>query len=295
MSTLWRWQAIGSFEFLKGVGARMEAVDEPRWLSWSVFEDDEANKEGRLDVLFDHMPDEDAFKAEIALSEAEAEPLTITLSPLPEEDWIRMSLEGLPPVVAGRFVLYGAHDRDNLPEGKLPIEIEAGPAFGTGHHGTTKGCLIAADQLAERGVSPTSILDLGCGTGALSIAAALLWTEAETIWATDIDDVAIVETEANAQKNSVADRITAFEADGFSHDKFQGVQFDLIFANILAGPLEVLAQQLSDKLATGGTAILSGLLEHQIDTVEAAYKKAGLSVRDQNLIEGWAILTLDRG
>ncbi|WP_156823443.1 50S ribosomal protein L11 methyltransferase [Woodsholea maritima] len=293
MSTLWRWQALGPYAALKAISDRLDQDDEPIWLSSSVFGEDTPD-EGRLDVLFGDMPDEDAFCAHIGLNAASTKGLDITLQPLPEEDWVRLSLAGLPPVQAGRFVLFGAHDRENLPQGKLPIEIEAGPAFGTGHHGTTKGCLIAADELEQTGFTPSRILDLGAGSGALAIAAAFLWPKAHTILASDIDPIAVDETIENATKNGVEARIGAFEADGFNHPQLETGEFDLIFANILAGPLEILAEQLAGALAHDGVAILSGLLEHQIDTVSSAYARTGLHVRSQTLIEGWAILTLDR-
>lgn len=285
----WRLVATGPIEPLREAADRLEELDLTPVLSWSVFEDGSPER-GRLDILFGEQPRVDELLEKIGLSEDEAE---IDFGPLPEEDWVRLSLEGLKPVEAGRFVVYGSHDKDKVIEtGKTGIEIEAGPAFGTGHHGTTKGCLIACDRLAEAGFSPARVLDLGCGTGVLAIAAALVWPKAE-ILASDIDPDAVTETEINAEKNAVADRIDTFAADGFQHEKLDAT-FDLIFANILAGPLQELARQLAERLTANGRTILSGLLEEQVDAVAAAYEKEGLEISEREIIDGWAILTLKR-
>ena len=149
----------------------------------------------------------------------------------------------------------------------------------------------AAALKALGDVRGAAVLDLGCGTGVLAIAAAKLWPSAD-ILASDIDPDAIEETDANAEKNGTTG-IDAFVADGFGHEKLASGKFDILFANILAGPLQELAQSLSDRLAPGGRAILSGLLVEQIPAVQNAYHQAGLTVTDTDIIEGWAILTLE--
>jgi ribosomal protein L11 methyltransferase len=231
MTTLWRLTALGPAAPLKRADAALNAMDEAPALSWSLFEDG-GPQTWRLDALFADQIDTGEFLALIGLSETEAE---ISFMPLPEEDWVRLSLAGLPAVKAGRFVVFGEHARPELDDDEIGIEIEAGPAFGTGHHGTTRGCLIACDRLHAQGLAPARVLDLGCGTGALAIAAAIVWPGAE-ILASDIDPEAVAETDVNAAKNGVAGRIEAFEADGFTHPKLASGRFGLIFANILAGP-----------------------------------------------------------
>lgn len=287
MSTLWRLLAIGPAAPMKAADAALGAMEEGPALSWSFFEDG-SEEMWRLDVLFAGQIDVDAFLARIGLTPDVAE---IQFAPLPEEDWVRLSLAGLPEVKAGRFVIYGEHARRTLVPGEVGIEIEAGPAFGTGHHGTTKGCLVACDRLEREGLKVARVLDLGCGTGALAIAAALVWPNADVL-ASDIDPEAVAETDINTAKNGVADRIEAIVADGFEHPAFEGAAFDLIFANILAGPLQVLARALADRLAPEGRAVLSGLLEGQIGAVAEAYAGAGLVVAHTDIIDEWAILTL---
>jgi ribosomal protein L11 methyltransferase len=288
MSTLWRLEARGPMPALKTAQARLDALEGAGALAWSLFEDG-SEAAGRMDVLFSAMPDAGAFAQTAGLEGAEG--VEIVFGPLPEEDWVALSLEGLPSVEAGRFTVYGAHAADSLEPGRLGIEIEAGPAFGTGHHATTKGCLEAADALEREGFAPARVLDLGTGTGLLAIAAAKLWPECE-ILATDIDPESVAETGVNAQKNGAASRIRAVEADGFDHPALGGARFELIFANILAGPLVELAPALAAHLAPGGRVILSGLLEEQAPAVEAAYQREGLALISSGAENGWSTLVM---
>ncbi len=288
MSTVWRLTVRGPIQPLLAAGERLNAADPAPALGWSVFEDEGDETHGYIEVLFADRIDEDAFLVEAGLTRPD---LDAIFMPLPEEDWIAMSLAGLPSVEAGRFLVHGEHTREDLQPHHISLLIEAGPAFGTGHHGTTLGCLKAMDQLERDGLTPATILDLGTGTGLLAIAAKKLWAEAD-ILATDIDPVSVEETLINAEKNGVS--FAAETADGFDHPAFKDKSFDLILANILAGPLIALAPEVVKRLAPGGTVVLSGLLEEQADKVTAAYLAEGLTLKDKGVIEGWGTLVLGR-
>lgn len=211
------------------------------------------------------------------------------ITQLPDEDWVSKSQAGLPPVEAGRFWLYGTHDADAIPANvPFPIKINAGLAFGTGHHGTTKGCLVIFDGLLEGGFSPKRVLDLGCGAGVLAIAAAKALSR--DILATDIDQDAVDVTLQNAEANGVSSYVKSYRADGFDSPELKGQQFDLIFANILAKPLMGLAPDITQALAPGGKVILSGILDEQAERVSDAFTKKGLKVSPQPSLSGWTSL-----
>lgn len=285
MSTIWRLTAHADFAILADAVERMDAAETAPALSWLLFEEESGAK---LDVLFERKPDEAAFRAATGLPDA----IAVEIAPMPEEDWVRLSLEGLKPVEAGRFTVHGAHDRDAVAAGQTGLEIEAGPAFGTGHHGTTRGCLIAFSQMLDEGLAPQTVFDLGCGTAALAIGAAKALPQADVL-ASDIDPEAIEESQENCRKNATP-RIVCFTADGLGHERLAGRRFELIFANILAGPLVELAPQIAAALAPGGRVILSGLLTEQEAWVRGAYEAAGLSVHRQPPIEGWETLVAVR-
>jgi len=211
------------------------------------------------------------------------------ITQLPNEDWVSKSQAGLPPIKAGRFWLYGTHDAENTPADiPYPIEINAGLAFGTGHHGTTKGCLVIFDRLLQEGFMPKRVLDLGCGAGVLAIAAAMALQQ--SILATDIDPDAVEVTLQNAAINNVAPLIDSYQADGFASEHLKDKQFDLIFANILAGPLMGLAPDITKALAPGGKVILSGILDEQVETVSQVFTKKGLEISPQPSFSGWTSL-----
>lgn len=209
---------------------------------------------------------------------------------LPDIDWVTHSLEGLKPVRAGRFFVHGSHDRDKIESNDIPIEIDAGLAFGTGHHGTTAGCLELIEDVVES-EHPTNALDLGTGSAVLAIAIAKL--APIPVLATDIDPIAVTVAAENAAKNGVAEHVITATAEGFDHSIFRSyTPFDLIVANILANPLIELAPSLKQHLAPSGSIILSGILDSQHDAVLAAYQAQGLTHQKTLHREGWVAIHL---
>jgi ribosomal protein L11 methyltransferase len=216
------------------------------------------------------------------------------LSELPEVDWVAHVRRELSPVEAGRFFVFGSHDADKVPQGRVPLQIEATVAFGTGHHGTTLGCLKAFDRLLTAGVRPATVIDVGCGTAVLAMAAAATLPDALVI-ASDIDQVAVEVAEANVAINGLQGRVECLEAAGLNHARIVAAgPYDLIFANILKGPLIALAPGIAGALATGGRAILSGLLVLQADSVLEAYVASGLTLNSRDDIGEWSTLVLQR-
>ncbi|MBI0140972.1 50S ribosomal protein L11 methyltransferase [Bartonella sp. W8125] len=214
----------------------------------------------------------------------------IEIEVLPDIDWVSHSLEGLNPVRAGRFFVHGSHDRDKVQPGDLAIEIDAGQAFGTGHHGTTVGCLeLIADVMEHE--KPQNALDLGTGSGILAIGIALI--KPIRILATDIDPIAIKVAKENFALNGVAKTITAIAATGLDDEEIKKrVPFDLIVANILANPLIELAPQMVPALKKGGSIVLSGILEEQHDRVVKAFEAAGAKYIKTLHHEGWVAIHL---
>ena len=211
---------------------------------------------------------------------------------LPDLDWIKLSQEGLPPVRAGRFFVYGAHDAGKVPHAVIPMRIEAGMAFGTGHHETTALCLATLSDLAKRR-RYSRVLDLGCGTGLLAIGAAKLWRR--RVIASDIDPVAIEVARENAVANRESPLVRAVVADGMDHPVLAaGAPYDLIVANILAGPLTHLAPGIARGVVRGGTLILSGLLRWQENLVLGFYRPHGLILKDIRRDGPWSALVLER-
>jgi len=215
----------------------------------------------------------------------------IVIEAIADRNWVKESLEAMPPVHAGRFTVYGHHDRDRVPANAVGIEIDAGLAFGTGHHGTTLGCLTALDRLlkARRFHRP---LDVGTGTGVLAIGYAK--ATRTPVMATDIDPIAVEITKENAAKNGVGGLVKAFTANGVDQKAVRdGAPYDLVLANILAKPLVALAPRVSPLIAAGGIVVLSGLLVHQRREVEAAWRAQGCVPAFRIAIDGWATLVLD--
>jgi ribosomal protein L11 methyltransferase len=242
----------------------------------------------RLTIYFESGPD----GAESAALDRLAGKGRFTIDTLPETDWVAKSLEGLAPVRAGRFLVHGQHDRAAVRPNDIAIEIEAGLAFGTGHHGTTAGCLLAIEQVARRRPI-VNALDLGTGSGVLAIGIAKR-THA-TVTASDIDPVAVRVAAANVRLNGVAGRVHTLTAAGLTNREIEtNAPYDLIVANILAGPLVTLAPAICRVLAPGGDVILSGLLTDQRRRVAAAYYAQGLSFTRAGAIADWVTLTLTR-
>jgi len=264
--------------------------------------------EGNPVTIYEASPDGKVWAAEILLfgmepdaaadvvrdrvgSDAFAAPLEADI--LPDINWVEKSLEGLKPVQAGRFLVHGAHDRDKVPGGAIGLEIEAALAFGTGHHGTTAGCLMEIDRLLNLREFDR-ILDLGTGTGVLGIAAAKL--ARQPVLATDIDPVATRTAAENARLNGVAPLVTTFTANGAQDRRFSLYgPFDLVIANILARPLMQMAKSISAQIARSAVLVLSGLRIEDGPRILFAYRTQGFHMVRRREIDGWLTLTLVRG
>jgi len=270
--------------------AAAAAIDESpatETLTYSILEEDEDHDVWRIDAFPTAEPERAALVDLLSGHGA----LRVTVEKLADADWLAMALSGLPPVRAGRFFVYGAHDRGLAPPSTVNLRIEAGAAFGTGHHGTTVGCLLAFDRLLK--AEPFGkVLDVGCGTGVLAIAAAR--TGSRLAVGTDIDRVSVRIANENAALNHARARFV--HAAGLDHPRIRaGAPYDLAFANILAPPLVALAQDIRGALRPGGTVILSGLLRTQARRVLAAYLSRGFRIRRRLNRDAWTTLVLRRG
>ena len=283
------WTALTTLDGKAAATSLGEALEhmDPEPTGVGVFEVEDGSGLWEVGAYFTEAPDDTAL---LILSTAlGAKPFSV--SELPETDWVAHVRRELAPVEAGRFFVYGSHDADKVPQGKHPLLIEAAMAFGTGHHGTTLGCLQAVDRLADAGFHGKRVVDIGCGTAVLAMAAAAIWPEQAL--ASDIDIQAVEVAQANLRANNMQDRVDVVEAAGFDHESLSG-PFDLIFANILKGPLVALAPDLTARLQDGGFAILSGILNEQADEVAAVYTQLGNSVVHRAEIGDWTTLTLQK-
>ena len=274
----------------EGLGAALERC-EPAPDGVGVFEMEDGSGLWEVGAYFARSPD----AAALMILEA-AFGASLVVSELPEVDWVAKVRRELVPVEAGRFYVHGGHDAEAAEvaraAGRETLLIEAAMAFGTGHHGTTLGCLLALDAMLERGATPGSVLDLGCGTAVLAMAAARALPEARVL-ATDVDSVAVEVAAANLAANGLAGRVACRVADGTDDPAIaRGAPWDLIFANILKGPLIALAPGIARVLAPRGTLILSGLLHEQAAEVAAAYGAEGLAVRGRGEHGDWTVLVL---
>jgi ribosomal protein L11 methyltransferase len=252
-----------------------------------VFEMEDGSGLWEVGGYFVDAPDD----VELALLAQAFGAKAFVISELPEIDWVAKVKRDLSPVEAGRFFVYGSHDAEKLPDGRIGLLIEAAMAFGTGHHGTTLGCLRALDRLDTAGFRGKNVADIGCGTAVLAMGAAKIWPD--HVLASDIDAIAVEVAQANVQANDLEGRVTCLEATGFDHPELaRRMPFDLVFANILMGPLISLAPDMGRAILPGGYAILSGLLVEQADSVLAAYTAEGFALHHREDIGDWATLTL---
>ena len=254
------------------------------------------NSDGSWRVLF-HVGtprDEKSVLDLVAAAAGSAAAAALGFDTVEAADWVRNSLAGLAPVSAGRFIVHGSHDRAGIPANRIGIEIEAALAFGTGHHGTTRGCLLALDRLCKtsnRRRHVLRVLDLGTGSGVLAIAAARALHR--KVLATDIDVSAVRVARANARLNRVGAAVKVVKADGVAApDLRRQAPFDLVFANILLGPLQRLGTPLRQLTAAGGRIVLSGIVPSQANAVIAAYRPFALERRLD--LDGWTTLVLVR-
>lgn len=288
MPTFTAFTTLMGREAATAMGDAMERlVPEPTGIG--VFEVEDGSGLWEVGGYFLQAPE----PAGLALLEAAFVAKPFVISELPEVDWVAHVKRELKPVVAGRFFVYGSHDADKVPDGAVPLLIEAAMAFGTGHHGTTLGCLQALDRLVTDGFVAENVADIGCGTAVLAMAAAFVYPN--PVLASDIDEVAVEVAQVNVTANGLDGRVSCIEATGFEHaDLMAAAPFDLIFANILKGPLIDLAPAMAQATKSGGIVILSGILNPQADAVIAAYAKTGYNLIDRTEIVDWTTLTLGR-
>ncbi len=277
----------------KGAQVLMDAL-EPFALVVSVYEPGDG-KPWQVLAWFGELPDHGMLVSVIALACAAAgvtEPAFV-VKPVEARDWVAENRASFQPIRAGRFFIHPTFYEGRPPAGAQSIALDAATAFGSGSHGTTKGCLLALDRIARRR-RPRRMLDMGCGSGILAIAMAKAWKR--PVLAVDIDDEAVRVTAENAQRNGVANYVRAAAGPGFNAPIMQGKRdFDLIAANILARPLIAMAPALAGALAPGGETVLSGLLTRQENQVIGAYRAQGLVVVRRDRIDNWSTLVLRRG
>lgn len=259
----------------------------PEPLGIGVFEVEGGAGRWEVGAYFDEAPDE----AGLALAAAMVGAAPFAVSEVGQTDWVAQVRRELPPVRAGRFLVHGAHDRDAARGARYALEIEAAMAFGTGHHGTTRGCLTAIDQLDRIGVRPLRIADIGCGTGVLAMAAAALWKT--PVVASDLDPIAVDTARANFRANGLGRAGMLYCAPGFKSRDIQAKgPYDLILANILARPLARLAPDMALNAAPAGIVVLSGILNEQANFVEGVYKSAGFARMWRHVDGEWTTLVL---
>jgi ribosomal protein L11 methyltransferase len=259
---------------------------EPNTKDWS-------SGEWLVEAYFGSAPDEDYVRSLVAAAAGDKAAKAAVFSSIESKDWIAASLEGLAPVRAGRFLVHGSHDRAAVRDNDIGIEIEAALAFGTGHHGTTRGCLVMLDWILKRR-RPLAILDVGTGTGVLAIAAAKALRQ--RVAAGDIDAIATEAARANAILNGVAPWVHPVTAPGLEHPTLRsGGPYDLVFANILAKPLRGIAPSIARAATIDADVVLSGLLARDVPGVLSAYKAQGFQLARRIDIEGWATLLVRNG
>lgn len=257
----------------------------PEPIGVGVFELEDGSGLWEVGAYFSEKPDDISLALLAAVFQAEE----FKISELPQIDWVSKVQRSLKPVVAGRFFVYGSHDSDKVPPDCEPLLIEASMAFGTGHHGTTKGCLLALEQLITDGFKAKNVIDVGCGTAVLAMAAARIFSA--NVIASDIDSVAHSVAKMNILANGLDRNIQCFEASGFAHEQIKTKNpFDLIFANILLAPLLAIASDISKYSLSGGYVVLSGILSEQAELVVNKYTGVGFSLSNQIEIGEWVTI-----
>lgn len=272
----------------KRLGDALDLLD-PAPTGIGVFEVEDGSGLWEVGGYFLDAPDDIALA--ILTAAHEANPFVV--SEVPDQDWVAHVRRELPPVEAGRFWVYGSHDAGSVPQDRVALLIEAAMAFGTGHHGTTQGCLLALEDYIGEGGEARNCADIGCGTAVLAMAAARVW--GHDVIASDIDPVAVEVAEANLRANGMEGQVTCLESVGFDHPRLAAAApFDLVFANILKPPLLALAEDMGRFVAPDGTIILSGLLVDQGDEVRDAYEKQGFRLLQRRDIGEWTALRLTK-
>ena len=257
----------------------------PEPIGVGVFELEDGSGLWEVGAYFSEKPDDISLALLAAVFQAEE----FKISELPQIDWVSKVQRSLKPVVAGRFFVYGSHDSDKVPPDCEPLLIEASMAFGTGHHGTTKGCLLALEQLITDGFKAKNVIDVGCGTAVVAMAAARIFSA--NVIASDIDSVAHSVAKMNILANGLDRNIQCFEASGFAHEQIKTKNpFDLIFANILLAPLLAIATDISKYSLSGGYVVLSGILSEQAELVVNKYTGVGFSLSNQIEIGEWVTI-----
>lgn len=286
------WTALTTLSGGTAAEALGEALERltPAPTGIGVFEIEDGSGRWEVGGYFDAPPDQ-AGLAVLATLHGAAD---FAVSRVEERDWVAQVRRELHPVHAGRFTVHGAHDSHRVGPERIALRIEAAMAFGTGHHATTQGCLLLIDRLARGGVRPRRVADIGCGTAVLAMAAARIWRV--PCVATDIDPVATATARENVRANGLSPWIITGCGPGFRHPALrETAPFDLVCANILAGPLKRLAPEIARHLAPGGRAVLSGLLRNQAAAVEAVFRSHGMPRADRAVLGDWVSLLVRDG
>lgn len=271
------------------IARALDEAETPEALSVSYF--DLANARFEVSALYGEQPDKAVLTSLIGQA-ADGDTVTpLLIEKVQPKDWVTVSQAQRGPVRAGRFFVHGSHDRATVVRNRFTIEIDAGQAFGTAHHASTRGCLLMLDTLAKRG-HPHFVLDVGTGTGILAIAAARAFDR--PVVATDNDLVAVKIAANNARKARVARQVQALQSDGLAHPALRRLSPDLVLANILAGPLYDLAPDLAQTVRPGGYLILSGLTAAQAPSIQARFCAQGFALKKRIMLDGWATLLLGR-
>ena len=281
--TLWQLRITAPRDLADAIAACLERAEVPEPVSVSAFEN-RNHTTWRIDALYTKQPRRRDIL--LLLSEFLAD-AKFQIGQVKPQDWVSRSQENLKPILAGRFFVSQNRYRAEAPADAVPLIIEAAQAFGTGHHGTTQGCLTAIHDLAIT-LRANSILDLGCGSGVLAIASAKVWRV--PVVASDLDPLCCQAAASNARANDVRPQIKIIRANGFQHAALHHRRFDLILANLLARPLRLLAPAVKKHLASGGVVVLSGLLAQQERRVRSAYHHQKMRLRTRYVFDDWVTL-----